>query len=134
MLLEYSDVCHYCGGVVRLVSAKSVYGNAAAMRLGLEDEQIWQCQNCNARVGCHKGTTKPLGKVANEFLRNKRMEAHEVFDGYWRERGISRGKAYKWLAGKLGMPVKKTHIGGFDVAQCQKVIDVCVQEKSKEAA
>lgn len=130
--MGYSEICHYCGGVIRLVPAVQIYGSAAARRLGLEDEMIYQCQNCNARVGCHKGTTRPLGKVANEFLRNKRIEAHQEFDSFWKEQGMSRAKAYKWLSGKMHLPSNKTHIGGFEVEQCQKVIDLC--RKEREAA
>ena len=77
--MERSEICRYCGGVIRLVPARAVYGSAVK-RLGLEKEYIYQCQNCNARVGCHKGTTRPLGHVANETLRLKRMETHQVFD------------------------------------------------------
>lgn len=53
MRLEIPKICRYCGGVVRLVPAAEVYGMAAAKRLGIEQERFYQCQNCNARVGCH---------------------------------------------------------------------------------
>ena len=72
--LEIPKICRYCGGVVRLAPAAEVYGAAAARRLGIEREKFYQCQNCNARVGCHKGTTRPLGNLANETLRLKRKE------------------------------------------------------------
>ena len=42
-------LCRYCGGVIRLVPAKKIYG-ASTDRLGLTDENIYLCQNCNARV------------------------------------------------------------------------------------
>ena len=64
MRLEIPKICRYCGGVVHLVSAAEVYGMAATKRLGIEQEKFYQCQNCNARVGCHKGTTRPLGNHA----------------------------------------------------------------------
>ena len=72
--MEIPKICRYCGGVVRLAPAAEVYGVAAARRLGIEREKFYQCQNCNARVGCHKGTTRPLGNLANETLRLKRKE------------------------------------------------------------
>ena len=75
-------ICRYCGGIIRLVPAADVYGSSTE-RLGMQNEYLYQCQNCNARVGCHKGTTRPLGDVANEILRLKRIEAHQVFDAYW---------------------------------------------------
>ena len=117
-------ICRYCGGPVRLVPAELVFG-ASTERLGLLNEMLYQCQNCNARVGCHKGTTRPLGDVANEMLRLKRMETHRVFDEMWRRLKWSRTKAYKWLAKKMGLPDKEAHIGGFEMAQCQFVIDLC---------
>ena len=51
--MEIPKICRYCGGVVRLAPAAEVYGAAAARRLGIEREKFYQCQNCNARVGCH---------------------------------------------------------------------------------
>ena len=94
MRLEIPKICRYCGGVVRLVPAAEVYGMAAAKRLGIEQERFYQCQNCNARVGCHKGTTRPLGNLANETLRMKRKETHQIFDSFWRERGMTRTQGY----------------------------------------
>ena len=129
--MEISKICRYCGGVVRMVPARNVYGPAVD-RLGLQNEYIYQCQNCTARVGCHKGTTRPLGNVANETLRLKRMETHQVFDAYWKQKGMSRTRGYKWLAGQMGLPERLAHIGGFEMDQCQKVIDLC--RKTKEDA
>jgi hypothetical protein len=117
-------ICRYCGGVIRLVPARSIYGDAAK-RLGLEHEKIYQCQNCNARVGCHKGTNRPLGNVANEVLRLKRMETHQVFDAFWSSHGMSRTQGYKWLASQMNLSETRTHIGGFEMDQCQQVIDLC---------
>ena len=131
--MKISRICRYCGGKVELVPARRIYGEAVK-RLGLENESIYLCLNCNARVGCHKGTTRPLGNVANEVLRLKRMETHQVFDTFWRSRGMSRTQGYKWLAGRMGLPERCTHIGGFEMDQCQQVIDLCRKCEQKEAA
>jgi hypothetical protein len=130
--LKKPEICRYCGGIIRLVPAESIYGESAD-RLGLKGESIYQCQNCNARVGCHKGTTRPLGNVANETLRLKRIETHNVFDAYWKSRKMTRTQAYKWLAKSLGLSDKQAHIGGFEMDECQEVIDLC-QKHKKEAA
>lgn len=98
-MVEIPTICRYCGGAVHLVPAAKVYGPAAAKRLGLEREKFYQCQNCNARVGCHKGSTRPLGNLANEALRMKRMETHQVFDSFWKERGMSRTQGYLCVRG-----------------------------------
>ena len=131
--MGHSGICRYCGGKIRVVPAEQIYGKAAAERLNLQTEYIHQCQNCNARVGCHKGTKRPLGSVANETLRLKRMETHHVFDSFWRRKGMTRTQAYRWLAKKLDLPVKRTHIGGFEMDQCQMTIDLCNVEEEMEA-
>ena len=132
--MEIPKICRYCGGVVRLVPAAEVYGMAAAKRLGIEQERFYQCQNCNARVGCHKGTTRPLGNLANETLRMKRKETHQIFDSFWRERGMTRTQGYHWMAKKLRLSVQLAHIGGFEMDRCQRLIDLCEKERNKEAA
>ena len=134
MRLEIPKICRYCGGVVRLVPAAEVYGMAAAKRLGIEQERFYQCQNCNARVGCHKGTTRPLGNLANETLRMKRKETHQIFDSFWRERGMTRTQGYHWMAKKLRLSEQLAHIGGFEMDRCQRLIDLCEKERNKEAA
>ena len=131
--MKENDICRYCGGVIRLVPAKSIYG-ASTERLSMEGEYIYQCQNCNARVGCHKGTARPLGNVANEVLRLKRMEAHRVFDALWKSGRMTRTEAYRWLAAQLHLPEGRAHIGGFEMDQCQNVIDLCRSIEDQEAA
>ena len=46
---------------------------------------------------------------------------------------MTRTQAYRWLAKKLDLPVKRTHIGGFEMDQCQMTIDLCNVEEEKEA-
>ena len=130
--MEIPTICRYCGGAVRLVSASKVYGSAAAIRLGIERQNFYQCQNCNARVGCHPGSTRPLGNLANEALRMKRLETHHVFDSFWKERGMSRTQAYKWMAQKMRLSEELAHIGGFEMDRCQKLIKLCEKERNKE--
>ena len=145
-LVEIPTICRYCGGAVHLVPAAKVYGPAAAKRLGLEREKFYQCQNCNARVGCHKGSARPLGNLANAHvsmntvdiglaqlaMRMKRMETHQVFDSFWKERGMSRTQGYKWMAKKLRLSEELAHIGGFEMDRCQKLIRLCEKERNKE--
>ena len=131
--MKIPTICRYCGGVIRLTPAKDIYG-ASTDRLGLANENIYLCQNCNARVGCHKGTNRPLGNVANEVLRLKRRETHQVFDRFWQDNGMSRTQAYKWLAKQMRLSEKDAHIGGFEMDQCQQVIDLCRKEQKGAAA
>ena len=130
--MENMTICRYCGGVIRLVPAWTVYGESTD-RLGKQGEMIYQCQNCNARVGCHRGTTRPLGNVANEVLRLKRVETHQAFDAFWKQRRMSRTRAYQWLAEQLGLPEGGAHIGEFEMDQCQRVIALCRDAAAAEA-
>lgn len=132
--MKKPEICRYCGGVIRMVPAEQIYGMTAAKRLGLVGENIYQCQNCNARVGCHKGTMRPLGDVANEALRLKRIETHHVFDAYWKSQNMTRSGAYRWLSQQMRIPAKQAHIGGFEMDQCQQVIDMCGAQLRQEAA
>ncbi len=132
--MKISDVCRYCGGKVELVSAEVIYGNSTA-RLGLENESIYLCRTCNARVGCHRGSTRPLGNLANEVLRLKRMETHQVFDAFWKAKGMTRTAAYRWLAQSLCISDKRAHIGSFEMDTCEQVIRMCRDaENELEAA
>ena len=64
------------------------------------------CRNCGAYVGCHGRTDKPLGR---------------------------RKAAYGWLAEQMGLPIEKTHIGMFDIPQCQEVIKIIEKGDFKNA-
>lgn len=85
-----------------------------------------------AYVGVHKGTDRPLGRLANAELRYWKKAAHAVFDPLW-QRGPFRGHrnvAYGWLAQKMNLPIEKTHIGMFDVEQCKKAIQIIRKERN----
>jgi len=125
--LKIPEVCEYCGGRVIFTDSAVLYGRSFGM--------IYLCTNCNASVGVHKGTKKPLGTLANAVLKLKRKEAHRVFDAIWKTQGSTRSEAYEWLAGKMGLPKHRTHIAYFNIAQCDEVIRLCRKhENGTEAA
>jgi hypothetical protein len=116
-----NPVCEYCGEESALVTGKIVYPHIPR----LHANPIYACMPCRAWVGCHPSTTKPLGRLANGELRKKKMAAHASFDPLWKEGRMKRKEAYAWLAGKLGIAVKDTHIGMFDAATCDRVVKAC---------
>lgn len=119
-------ICPYCGERAEFVDSKIVYGKSYG--------KIYLCRKCLAYVGVHKGTDKPLGRLANAELRYWKKAAHAAFDPVWkygRFRGY-RNAAYGWLAGRMGLPVEEMHIGMFDVAQCKKAIQICRKERSSK--
>lgn len=112
-------ICNYCGKPAEYVDSTIVYGSSYGM--------IYYCKPCNAWVGVHKGSSTPLGTLANAELRACRRKAHGMFDRIWRRRWMSRSKAYAWLAEQMGLTLEETHIGMFSVEQCRQVIDLCTQ-------
>lgn len=113
--------CPYCHHPAKLVTGTALYPH----RPDLFEKWFYLCFPCDAHVGCHPGTTNPLGRLANPELRTAKIEAHAAFDPIWRNAGKKRGEAYAWLARKLGIPKPQCHIGMFDVATCHRVIEIC---------
>jgi len=123
-LIILGKQCPYCKSETEFVDSKAVYKESFGM--------IYLCRPCSAWVGVHKETTVALGRLANSELRKWKQTAHFYFDKLWQrkqelgmKKGKARGKAYKWLSGELGINVKETHIGWFDVDMCKKVVDIC---------
>lgn len=112
--------CPYCGQPTKLVDSATIYN-------GQDYGPIYHCRPCDAYVGCHKGTTRPLGTPANWATRQARKRAHAAFDPIWRERigpyGFRYG-AYGWLRRKLGLKRDDCHIAMFDEGQCVRVVEL----------
>lgn len=124
--MNVPEICRYCGGKVIFTDAKKIYENGT--------DKIYLCTNCNAYVGVHKGTNRPLGKLANAALRMKRRETHTFFDAFWQAQNITRAEAYRLLARELGVPERKAHIGNMEMDDCQRVIDFCCKNQIKKEA
>lgn len=118
-------ICDYCKEEVGLVWGDLLYPH----RLDLYELRFWYCSDCDAWVGCHRGTTNPLGRLANAELRQAKQDAHVAFDRLWRATTpagtFDRNGAYEWLADQLGIPRAECHIGLFDVEQCRLVVALC---------
>jgi hypothetical protein len=120
-----STICPYCGEESVLVTGKTVYPH----RRDLQGKYFWLCAPCEAWVGCHPGTTNPMGRLADSELRKAKSEAHDSFDTLWHKKGMTRKQAYSCLANSLGIPAHLCHIGLFDVATCKKVVSICTPHK-----
>jgi hypothetical protein len=129
---DYSPVCLYCNHKAKLVTGEVIYPH----RPDLHDLSFWNCANCEAYVGCHKGTTTPMGRLADRKLRIAKMAAHAKFDQLWNtkrsvtDRASARTSEYLWLAGELKISKSQCHIGDFDLYTCYKVVDL-VQARIK---
>ena len=120
--------CQYCGGVSDLVRGAALYPWLPKVK----NTPFWACDYCDAHVGCHKGTTTPLGTLAKPSLRAWRRKAHEAFDPLWKSGGSStRSEAYLWLRGVLCLSEGAGHIAMLDKKQCKALISYA-EAKQKE--
>jgi hypothetical protein len=61
-------------------------------------------------------------------LAKARSRAHQQFDALWKSGWMTRKKAYRWLARKMGLELDMCHILYFDQDECEKVIQLCRKE------
>lgn len=113
--------CPYCNASAFLVTGREIYPH----RSDLYEKYYYRCKPCNAFVGCHPGTKRPLGRLANTDLRHAKMAAHAAFDPLWKQRAMTRRQAYAWLAETLDIPANQCHIGLFDLVLCARVVEAC---------
>lgn len=113
-----SKICNVCDtGVIQLVKAKVSFSTK-------QDKwpYIFTCPHCNAAVGCHPNTLRPLGPLAPAHIRALRAKAHFALDPLWESGLMSRDNAYKWLAKELGLDVDSCHIVQLDRRQLTQAI------------
>jgi len=111
-------VCPYCHQDALLVNSEQVYGP------GRDFGMFWMCRPCQAWVGVHKDspTYTPLGRLADAELRKWKGMVHQALDPLWKTGRVKRFEAYEILAGLLGIPNSKCHVGEFDVETCKRAV------------
>ena len=115
------SICRYCEGEVILTTNDFIY-----------DRKIWKHDNCNvyaciackASVGTHPDGITPLGLLADKGLKNLRSQAHRLFDPLWKSGKRTRNQAYKWMAKRLGIPVKECHFGQLDNDVLTRAVEI----------
>lgn len=124
-----APICFTCKVQSRLTDGREVYPH----RPDLFAKPIYVCDGgCGGRVGCHPGTTKPLGTPANAELRLARSKVHRLLDPLWmhaHNRGDmpkkrARGLVYRYLGAQLAIPREEVHTGMFDTARCETAVAV----------
>lgn len=115
--------CPYCGSLASKRHASFVYGKDAK-----PDTFLYVCDRypkCNSYVAAHKNSGLPMGTLANEKLRKKRISAHKALDRIWNKGFMTKEQVYIWLQSKLNMSAKEMHIGNFDEYYCNQIIFEC---------
>lgn len=103
----HREPCPYDAGNVQLVTGADIYPH----RPDLYHKQFWRCCKCGAYTGCHPGTTKRVGRLANAETRALKVAAHTAFDHLWQSGRMSRTQAYRWLQQATGLGEHDCHIG-----------------------
>jgi len=115
-MIEITPICPYCKKFSKRITGKVLYPH----RKDLHKLKFYQCEPCDAYVGCHGTSDRPLGRLANKELRKAKSESHRMFDAIWQNGHASRSDAYAWLSRKLGISGKDCHIGMFSIGRCQQ--------------
>lgn len=106
--------CPYCSRTAEFVDSERIYGQSYGM--------IYLCVPCEAYVGVHKGTSRPLGTLANAETRLWRKTAHAKFDPLWRAGKTTRSQAYLWMQRAMKLTRAQAHIARFTVDQCRELV------------
>ncbi|WP_448205397.1 zinc-finger-containing protein [Azospirillum sp. sgz302134] len=122
-------LCSYCGMPTELLRNSAVI-------YGTDYGPVHRCPLGCGWVGCHPGTCKALGRVADRDLRQAKMAAHQAFDRLWKRKAwlmggkrrhyqAARQAGYRWLAEQLGIDHSLCHIGFMNLAMCRRVVALC---------
>lgn len=117
--------CPYCSNEAEWCENSKIYGRNYG-----KSYMVWYCQPCDAYVGCHNNTKKPLGTMANKELRKLRMACHSLFDKFWSNKN-SRKACYSWLQWKMKLLPQEAHIGNFNKEKCLELLEHLKNDLSK---
>ena len=118
--MKKNVMCPYCLIDCNWVENKEIYGKNYG-----KSYMCWLCEKCEAYVGCHNNSKKPLGTPANKELRELRKKCHSLIDPLWRDYSKGRNKVYIELKKNTGI----SHIGESSIEDCKKIIEVYSQKE-----
>lgn len=108
--------CPYCGKEAEWVENKEIYGRNYGKSF-----MSYLCRSCDAYVGCHQNTRRPLGIMANRELREQRKKAHANLDPYWKSGKMQRSEMYHRLKEVFG---REIHVGESDLETAKKLSEI----------
>lgn len=114
-------ICPYCDKEALWCENKEKYGKNYG-----KSYMCYYCKTCDAYVGCHENTKRPLGTMANKELRQWRMKVHDHIDPLWKSGKVKRGDLYKKISQFLGY---EYHTGESDVETCKKILGINLTNK-----
>lgn len=89
----------------------------------------FRCRGCNATVGCHKGTKKPMGIFADREMKTMRTVCHRLFD--YDKKGQrrwatskERNTLYLRLSRELGIEISSCHFSKMSKDELIRCIEI----------
>lgn len=76
---------------------------------------------CKGAHGAHPDG-RPIGVPGDRKTNLARIRAHDFFDRIWKEKRMSRSRAYAWMRQAMGLTEAEAHIGKFTAAQCEALV------------
>lgn len=122
--------CGECGADMILRKAKETYHDGSP-------RYFYSCSlfpQCRGAASADKWG-KLIGIPADAKTKAVRSQAYREFEQFWRARGWSRTKGYRWLAERLRLTKKQCSFAAFDIERCNQVVDIIksAQERQKAA-
>lgn len=113
--------CSNCGSKnIRYTSNAEIYNGKQ-----YGNGYCYLCDDCKASVGVHDTKSKiPLGRFATKEMKLLKMKCHAKFDPLWKKYNFKRKDCYGWLASKLGLMMRETHFGWFDIKYLNKSLEI----------
>lgn len=113
--------CSNCGSKnIRYTSNAEIYNGKQ-----YGNGYCYLCDDCKASVGVHDTKSKiPLGRFATKEMKLLKMKCHAKFDLLWKKYNFKRKDCYGWLASKLGLMMRETHFGWFDIEYLNKALEI----------
>lgn len=124
---SFTEACPYCPGKPILIC----HGHPL-YPYRMDFSNIWICPECKAFVGCHEGSDRPKGFLADAEYRRLRKIAHGLFDPLWKRKEMSRRSAYKRMAEVLNIPPNEAHISQLSIEQLHRLIRSLLKRQAKK--
>ncbi len=111
-------ICPECGAPMVLRTTKRFTYRNGQLR------KFWGCSRwpeCDGTHGAHPDG-RPLGFPADKATKRARMEAHQLFDAWWKSGVMSRPQAYVRLQQLMGLSEEDAHISRFTKERCAEFV------------
>lgn len=82
------------------------------------------CPTAGCTIIGHTSEHDGKFRISDIRTRDARHLAHDAFDRLYKNGPMSKRKAYDWLARELRLSGPACHIKHFDIAMCERVIEL----------